>query len=87
GSSDVFNCGYGSGYSVLDVIAAVKEISGVDFEVRMTDRRPGDPEALIAQADKIRDALGWKPQLDDLKTIVRHALTWESQLERYRLAS
>ena len=87
GSSDVFNCGYGSGYSVLDVIAAVKKISGVDFEVRMTDRRPGDPEALIAQADKIRDALGWKPQLEDLKTIVRHALTWESQLERYRLAS
>ena len=82
GKSDVFNAGYGTGYSVLDVIAAVKKASGVDFKVTFVPRRPGDPAALVANADRLRSQLGWQPQLADLDTIVRHAFAWEAKLGR-----
>lgn len=82
GHSLTLNCGYGRGYSVLDVIAAVKRVSGCDFEVRYADRRPGDPPVIVAKADRIRRALGWKPRYDHLDTIVRQALAWEAQLSR-----
>ena len=77
GASDVFNCGYGRGYSVLEVIAAVKRACGQDFPVRHAPRRPGDPAALIAAADKLRQALAWIPSHNDLDDMVRHALAWE----------
>lgn len=80
GGSDVFNCGYSRGYSVRQVIDAVKRVSGVDFTVRLAPRRPGDPAAIVAASDKIRSTLGWKPEYDDLDGIVRHALDWERQL-------
>jgi UDP-glucose 4-epimerase len=80
GASNTFNCGYGHGYSVLEVIEAVKRVSGVDFPVALADRRPGDPAAIVADATKIRTMLGWMPKFDDLDTIVGHALTWEKQL-------
>lgn len=76
----VMNCGYGRGFSVLEVIDAVKRASNVDFEVRTTDRRPGDPAALVAAAGRIRDALGWAPERDDLDLIVTDALNWERHL-------
>ncbi|MBP3125693.1 UDP-glucose 4-epimerase GalE [Thalassospira sp. ER-Se-21-Dark] len=81
GESDVMNCGYGRGFSVREVIGAVKKVSGVDFEVELADRRPGDPAALIAAADRIRQKLGWTPVHDDLDDIVRHALDWEQSLK------
>lgn len=84
GASAVMNCGYGRGYSVIEVIEAVKSISGVDFTVTYSPRRPGDPAAVVAKADKIRAALGWTPKLDDLPTIVRTALEWERGLDRRR---
>jgi UDP-glucose 4-epimerase len=87
GSSDVFNCGYSRGFSVLEVIDAVKRVSGVDFEVRLSPRRPGDPAAIVAGSEKIRERLGWRPELDDLDQIVRHALAWEDQLASLRIAS
>ncbi len=88
GQSEIFNCGYGQGFSVLEVVEAVKKVYGSDFPVELTDRRPGDPAALVAGADKIRQTLNWTPQLDDLETIVKHALNWERQLdERHRAAS
>ena len=77
GGSDVLNCGYGRGFSVLQVIEAVKRVSGVDFPVRKGSRRPGDPAILIAGAERIKTVLGWRPELDDLDTIVAHALAWE----------
>ncbi len=80
GSPDVFNCGYGHGFSVREVIAAVKKVSGVDFPVALGERRRGDPVALIAAAGKIRATLGWQPRFDDLETIVEHALAWERHL-------
>jgi UDP-glucose 4-epimerase len=87
GESIVLNCGYGRGFSVLDVIEAVKRAAGTDFPVRLAERRPGDPPALVAGADRIRDVLGWKPQLADLDTIVEGALAWEKHLKDERAAS
>lgn len=81
GESDVMNCGYGRGFSVREVIGAVKKVSGVDFDVDLAERRPGDPAALVAGADRIREKLGWVPEHDDLEAIVRHALDWEESLK------
>ncbi len=75
------NCGYGRGYSVLEVIETVKRVSGKDFPVELAPRRPGDPAAIVARADKIRAKLGWQPKLDDLGKIVTHALAWEAKLK------
>jgi len=79
GESQILNCGYGQGYSVQEVIARVKAISGVDFPVVVTQRRPGDPACVTACADKIREVLGWRPKYDDLDQIVATTFTWEKQ--------
>ena len=80
GENLTLNCGYGQGYSVLDVVETVKKVSGVDFEVRMAPRRAGDPASIVATGEKVRATLGWTPELDDLSTIVAHALAWERHL-------
>ncbi len=82
GPSSVFNCGYGTGHSVLQVIDAVKKASGREVDARDAPRRAGDPPALVAGADLIRKALGWSPRHDDLGTIVETALSWEDKLTR-----
>jgi UDP-glucose 4-epimerase len=84
GDSVTLNCGYGRGFSVLDVIDTVKRVSGVDFSVETTARRPGDPAQIVAKSDRIRAVLGWRPQLDDLNTIARHAIDWERKLAERR---
>jgi UDP-glucose 4-epimerase len=71
------NCGYGRGFSVLEVIDTVKRVSGFDFKVAASGRRPGDPAAIVADGSRIRSLLGFAPQFDDLATIVDHALKWE----------
>ena len=80
GGSTTYNCGYGRGYSVLEVIDTVKRVSGVDFTVNVLGRRPGDAAAIVAKADRIRDELGWVPKHDDLDKIVGQALGWEKSL-------
>lgn len=80
GESLVLNCGYGRGYSVREVIAAVKRVAGIDFPVREAARREGDPPALVAGTRRILATLDWTPELDDLDTIVTHALAWEKRL-------
>lgn len=80
GASLVANCGYSKGYSVRDVIASVRRVSGVDFDVREAPRRAGDPAALVAKADRARQELGWVPAYDDLDTIVGHAFAWEARM-------
>jgi UDP-glucose 4-epimerase len=80
GTSTVLNCGYGRGHSVLEVIDAVKRVSGTDFPAVRMDRRAGDPAMLVAGADRIRETLGWRPALDNLDTIIAHALAWERHL-------
>jgi UDP-glucose 4-epimerase len=74
------NCGYGHGFSVLQVIDTVKRASGVDFRVDLASPRPGDPAQIVAKSDRARELLGWHPQFDDLATIVGHALAWERKL-------
>jgi UDP-glucose 4-epimerase len=80
GASATMNCGYGRGFSVLDVLETVKQVSGVDFPVKHSPRRPGDPDRIVAASDRARELLGWQPRLDDLSTIVSHALAWEKKL-------
>jgi len=87
GKSEVLNCGYGAGFSVLDVISAVKRVANTDFAVRIADRRPGDPASLVAGAARVHEVLGWEPKLNDLDTIVGHSLGWEKRLREYRAAS
>jgi UDP-glucose 4-epimerase len=77
GGSMVANCGYGHGYSVLEVMASVKRVYGGEIDVRIGDRRPGDAVAIVANADRARGEFGWTPQHDDLDRIVSDALTWE----------
>ncbi len=85
GGRTVMNCGYGHGASVLEVVDVVKRVSGVDFPVRLAERRPGDPAALVAKVDRIR-GLGWTPKYDDLGTIVDQALRWERKLAERKAA-
>jgi UDP-glucose 4-epimerase len=80
GASRTFNVGYGRGFSVREVIAAVERVQGAPLPVREAQRRPGDPPRLIAVSDAIREVLDWKPQLDDLDVIVRTSLEWERRL-------
>lgn len=78
--NETFNCGYGRGYSVLEVISAVKNEIGRDFQVDFRPRRPGDPAIVIADSAKAKAELDWIPKYDDLAVIVHHALAWESRL-------
>ncbi len=80
GESQVMNVGYGRGYSVLEVVDTVKRVSGVDFPVKIEERRPGDPVELVSDPRRAREVLGWQPKLDDLSVIVQHALDWERRL-------
>jgi UDP-glucose 4-epimerase len=82
GASGIFNCGYGKGYSVLEVINAVEKASGSPVNKKLVPRRAGDPAAIVAGADRVRDILGWKPQYADLDFIVDSALAWERHLEK-----
>jgi UDP-glucose 4-epimerase len=81
GESLICNCGYGRGVSVFEVVDAVKQVSGADFKVRISGRRPGDPASLVACAKRVKAVLGWTPKYDDLPTIVRQALDWERRLQ------
>ncbi|WP_112664588.1 UDP-glucose 4-epimerase GalE [Microvirga flavescens] len=85
GENLILNCGYGHGASVLEVIEVVKKVSGVDFEVRFSPRRAGDPANLVASVDRVR-SLGWKPLYDDLTVIVEQAMRWEKTLAARKAA-
>jgi UDP-glucose 4-epimerase len=82
GKSTILNVGYGRGASVKEVIDTAHIVTGVKFPVRETARRPGDPPTLIARADRIARAFGWKPRYNDLRTIVNDAWRWEQKLAR-----
>jgi UDP-glucose 4-epimerase len=84
GKSEVLNCGYGRGFSVLEVVDAVKRVSGSDFPVRFGPRRAGDPPTLVAKIDRIGAVLDWHPRHNDLHSIVGHALDWERRLVEHR---
>jgi UDP-glucose 4-epimerase len=78
--SHIMNCGYGRGFSVMEVLDAVERVTNHPLERRLEPRRPGDPDALIADNQRILATLPWRPRLDDLDVIVSHALAWERSL-------
>lgn len=73
----IYNCGYGRGHSVLEVVNMVKRVTGSEFQTRIAARRPGDPPQLIADSRKIMKELKWRPRFDDLERIVQSAWEWE----------
>lgn len=77
--SGAFNLGNGTGYSVREVIAAAREVTGHEIPAETAPRRPGDPARLIAAADKARNVLGWRPRLDDLRAIIGSAWNWHKR--------
>ncbi len=79
GGSAIYNCGYGSGYSVREVIDAAKKITGIDFAVTEAPARDGDPPALVADSSLIQKELGWVPRHNDLEYIIRTAWAWEQK--------
>ena len=87
GRSLLLNCGYGRGYSVLEVLEAVQKVSGRTLDIRARARRAGDVPVMIAAADRIRTTLAWQPAYAAIDTMVAHALAWEEQLMRKRLAA
>jgi len=87
GGALTMNCGYGRGYSVLEVIDAVKRASGSDFPIVLGPRRPGDPVEVVADPSRIRRTLGWVPQFDDIDAIASTALAWERRLAEAKCAS
>jgi len=78
--SAVFNVGYGTGFSVKEVVNEAKKVSGVDFKVQIAPRRAGDPACLISNADKIRTKTSWHPEHESLDEIILSALNWEKKL-------
>jgi UDP-glucose 4-epimerase len=81
GVSNIFNCGYGIGFTVKEVVTAVKKVTGKEYPVIISDARPGDPPSLVAQTNKILQHLNWKPQFQDLELIIKHAFDWEQSKE------
>lgn len=80
GASQILNCGYGHGYSVREVLDTVQRVHGSPLNVIEQARRAGDPPALIAGAQRVREILGWTPKYDDLEEIARSSLNWEKKL-------
>jgi UDP-glucose 4-epimerase len=80
GRSAILNCGYGRGYSVLEVLACVRKLCRKDFTIRHAERRPGDVVAMVADVRRIRSEFGWVPQHDDLNAMIADAVAWENKL-------
>lgn len=80
GKPEIFNCGYGHGFSVREVIDTVKKVSGVDFKVEEQPRRAGDAATLVADSSKVRKAFNWTPKRDNLELICKTAYEWERSL-------
>lgn len=78
------NCGYGRGFSVLEVLDAVDRVTNATIQRRLGPRRAGDPDSLISDNARIKATLPWVPQHADLETIVGHALAWERKLDEIR---
>lgn len=78
--NEIFNCGYGHGYSVLEIIHAMKKVSGVDFDVKVAKRRAGDIVTMVSDNKKIKTQMNWTPQHDDIDFICKTSLDWEKYL-------
>lgn len=83
GESKAYNMGNGQGYSIKELIDIAKKVTGVDFEVKLGERRDGDPARLVADSSLLQKELGWKPEYADLETIMRHAWEWEQKYDEW----
>ena len=83
--SNIFNCGYGKGYSVLEVINVAKKIYGEKIKFEYDNRRPGDAEKLISNVDKLHQHINWKPKFDNLDLIIQTAVEWEKKIHEKNL--
>ena len=83
-ANHILNCGYGRGFSVLEVLDAVDRVTNMKIERRLEDRRAGDPDSLISDNRAILERFPWKPEHADLDRIVSHALAWERKLGEIR---
>ncbi|MBW4678639.1 MAG: UDP-glucose 4-epimerase GalE [Microcoleus vaginatus WJT46-NPBG5] len=79
GDSNVFNLGNGSGFTVREVIESARLITGKEIKIVESERRAGDPPALVGSSDKARNILGWNPQYPDIKEILAHAWQWHQK--------
>jgi UDP-glucose 4-epimerase len=82
--SVTLNCGYGVGFSVLEVVDAMKRVSGTNFDVELAARREGDAGHVVADASLIRSVLGWKPAHNSLEKIASDAFAWERKMQLMR---
>jgi UDP-glucose 4-epimerase len=78
--SNLFNCGYGNGFSVLDVINTANKISGDKIDYKFSNRRDGDVEQLIADTSKILKHIDWRPKYNDLSEIINSSIKWEEKI-------
>lgn len=78
GSSDAFNLGSSTGFSNLEMVEVARKVTGHPIPLEIADRRPGDPDILIASSEKARTVLGWNPQFDDIEKIMTTAWAWHS---------
>jgi len=83
-TSMIMNCGYGRGFSVLEVLDAVDRVTNMQISRVMGPRRAGDPDSLISDPSRIKSTLPWVPKHADLDEIVTHALNWERKLAEIR---
>ena len=81
GKSDVFNVGYGKGYSVFETVEALRRIAQRDIKVEIAPRRAGDPAVVVAENHKITTTLGWEPLYNNLDDIIRQAFAWEKKIQ------
>jgi UDP-glucose 4-epimerase len=81
GEGDIMNCGYGHGFSVREVVAAARKVTGIDFPAEDTDRRAGDTAQMVADSGKLRRITGWQSRHDDLEFIIKTAWKWELKLQ------
>jgi UDP-glucose 4-epimerase len=79
GDSGTFNCGYGTGYSVQDIVQTMKKVSSTDFQVDYAPRRAGDPAVIVADSTRIKQVLNWSPRYNNIELILSHALAWEKK--------
>ncbi|MEM1425952.1 MAG: UDP-glucose 4-epimerase GalE [Cyanobacteria bacterium P01_H01_bin.130] len=79
GASTKFNLGNGNGFSVKEIIETTKRLTGRDFHVKLDDRRPGDPPALVGAADRASKILGWQPKYSDIDSVIAHAWQWHQK--------
>ena len=80
GNSDLFNCGYGEGYSVKQVIQNLNDVIKKKIKVKIGPRRPGDSKMIVSQVDKFKNKFSWQPKYEDLSIILNSAVNWEKKI-------